>query len=204
MSGGAGNEGTVSPPGGLVVGADGLVRPEWAVASQLEQDYYDQEWGNEVRDEAGVFERLSLEGFQAGLSWAVILRKRPRFREVFHSFDPEKVAAFDSSDVDRLATDPGIVRNRRKIEAVVSNAAAVLELRAQGGLSDLVWSYRPSQPHRPLSCEEVPSTSPESVACAKDLRRRGFRFVGPTTVYALMQAIGIVNDHVVGSHRRPR
>ncbi|AYD90794.1 DNA-3-methyladenine glycosylase I [Actinomyces sp. 2119] len=190
-------------PGGLVVGADGLVRPTWAAASQLEQDYYDHEWGNEVHDESGVFERLSLEGFQAGLSWVVILRKRPHFREVFHNFDPEKVAAFDSSDVDRLAADPGIVRNRRKIEAVVSNAAAVLELRTEGGLSALVWSYRPSQPHRPLSGEEVPSTSPESEACAKELRRRGFRFVGPTTVYALMQAIGIVNDHVVGSHRRP-
>lgn len=199
-----GNEGTVPLASGLVVCADGLVRPEWAAANRLEQDYYDQEWGNEVHDEAGVFEHLSLEGFQTGLSWAVILRKRPRFREVFHNFDPEKVAAFDSSDVDRLAADPGIVRSRRKVEAVVSNAAAVLELRAEGGLSDLVWSYRPPQPHRPLSGEEVPSTSPESVACARELRSRGFRFVGPTTVYALMQAIGVVNDHVVGSHRRPR
>ncbi|CAM3937322.1 DNA-3-methyladenine glycosylase I [Tsukamurella strandjordii] len=187
---------------GLIVGEDGLARPAWAAIDELHREYYDTEWGVPIRDEQGLFERVSLEGFQAGLSWATVLRKRPRFREVFAGFDPDVVAGFGAADVERLMADPGIIRNRQKIEATIGNAAATIALREDGGLVDLVWSFRPERTPAPRTMAEVAATSPESIALSKELRRRGFRFVGPTTMYALMQAVGIVDDHLVGSHRR--
>ncbi|AUN42716.1 DNA-3-methyladenine glycosylase I [Tsukamurella tyrosinosolvens] len=189
------------PNDGLVIGEDGLARPAWA-ADGLLREYYDTEWGMPIRDERGLFERIALEGFQAGLSWATVLRKRPAFRAGFADFDPDAVAAFDEGDVERLMADAGIIRNRQKIEATIGNARAVQDLRADGGLVDLVWSFRPERTPAPRTMAEVAATSPESVALSKELRRRGFRFVGPTTMYALMQAVGIVDDHLVDSHRR--
>lgn len=191
---------------GLVVGEDGLARPAWADTDPLMRAYYDTEWGMPVRDERGVFERLSLEAFQSGLSWATILRKRPAFREAFAGFEPDAVAAFGEDDVERLLADAGIVRNRAKILATVSNAAATVRLReaddVDGGLAGLVWSYRPERTPEPRTLAEVPTRSAESEAMARDLKRRGFRFVGPTTAFALMEALGIVDTHLVGSHRR--
>ena len=192
---------TPDPPG-LVQGDDGLLRPAWAATDPLLREYYDSEWGMPVRDERGMFERLSLEAFQSGLSWATILRKRPAFREAFAGFDPEVVAAFGDSDVETLLADAGIVRNRAKILATIGNAQATVALRAEGGLADLVWSFRPADTPRPRTLADIPTTSPESQALAKELRRRGFRFVGPTTLFALMEAVGIVDTHLVGSHRR--
>lgn len=186
----------------LVVGEDGLARPKWAAVDPMLRDYYDTEWGMPVRDEQGMFERLSLEAFQAGLSWATILRKREAFREVFCGFDPEKVAAFTDEDVERLMQDARIVRNRRKIEATIANAKAVIALRAEGGLAEFVWSFQPAETPAPETFAELASTSEESVALAKALRKRGFSFVGPTTMYALMEAVGIIDTHLVGSHRR--
>jgi DNA-3-methyladenine glycosylase I len=185
-----------------VVGEDGLARPVWAATDPLMRAYYDTEWGMPVRDERGMFERISLEAFQSGLSWATILRKRPAFRAAFDDFDPDRVAAYDERDVERLLADPGIVRNRRKIEATVGNARATVALRAEGGLVELVWSFRPSVTPTPTSYDEVPTRSPESVALSRALRRKGFSFVGPTTMYALMEAVGIVDTHLLGSHRR--
>ncbi|GAA3658108.1 DNA-3-methyladenine glycosylase I [Microbacterium marinilacus] len=194
------------PSPDLIVGADGLARPLWAARDPLLQAYYDTEWGLPVRDEQGLFERLSLEGFQSGLSWATILRKRPAFREAFAGFAPDAVAAFDDSDVERLLGDAGIVRNRAKILATIGNARATVALRGDadhaGGLPDLVWSFQPAQTPTPRSLAEVPSSSTESIALSKELKRRGFRFVGPTTMFALMEAVGIVDTHLVGSHRR--
>jgi DNA-3-methyladenine glycosylase I len=149
-----------------------------------------------------MFERLSLEAFQSGLSWVTILRKRPAFREAFAGFDPDAVAGFGEADVERLMADAGIVRNRRKIEATVTNARATVALREEGGLVELVWSFRPTATPAPASYAEVPTTSPESVALSKALRRKGFTFVGPTTMFALMEAVGIVDTHLVDSHRR--
>ncbi|OII10653.1 3-methyladenine DNA glycosylase [Curtobacterium sp. MCBA15_009] len=186
----------------LVVGADGLARPVWASSDALLRDYYDTEWGMPVRDERGVFERLSLEAFQSGLSWRTILAKRPAFRAAFADFDPDTVAAFGEDDVARLMADAGIVRNRAKIAATITNANATVALRADGGLSDLVWSFRPAVTPAPVTAAEVPTTSDESVALSKTLRKRGFAFVGPTTMHALMEALGIVDTHLVGSHRR--
>ena len=185
-----------------VTGADGLARPAWAATDPLLRDYYDTEWGMPVRDERGLFERISLEAFQSGLSWATILRKRPAFRAAFDDFDPDTVAGYGEADVARLLADAGIVRNRRKIEATIANARATVGVRDEGGLVDLVWSFRPSQTPAPTTYADVPTTSPESVALAKALRRRGFTFVGPTTMYALMEAIGMVDTHLVSSHRR--
>jgi DNA-3-methyladenine glycosylase I len=185
-----------------VVGEDGLARPVWASADPLLRDYYDTEWGMPVREERGLFERISLEAFQSGLSWATILRKRPAFRAAFDDFDPDTVAGYGEPDVARLMADAGIVRNRRKIEATITNARATVRLRDEGGLVDLVWSFQPSQTPAPTTYDEVPTTSPESTALAKFLRRRGFTFVGPTTMYALMEAIGMVDTHLVSSHRR--
>ena len=185
-----------------VVGEDGLARPVWASVDPLLRVYYDTEWGMPVREERGLFERISLEAFQSGLSWATILRKRPAFRAAFADFDPEIVAGYDEADVARLLADTGIVRNRRKIDATITNARATVRLRDDGGLVDLVWSFRPSQTPTPETYDEVPTTSPESVALAKALRRRGFTFVGPTTMYALMEAIGMVDTHLLSSHRR--
>lgn len=187
---------------GPVVGPDGKARTPWAYGDPLLLEYYDTEWGMPVRDEQGLFERLSLEAFQSGLSWLVVLRKRPAFREAFAGFDPERVAAFDDDDVARLLGDARIVRNAAKIRATIGNARATLALRADGGLAELVWSARPERTPIPRTTDEVPTTIPESVALARELRRRGFRFVGPTTVFALMEAVGIVDTHLVGSHRR--
>lgn len=189
------------PADGVLIGDDGLARPAWA-ADGLLREYYDTEWGMPVRDERGLFERIALEGFQAGLSWATVLRKRPAFRAGFADFDPDAVAAFDETDVERLLSDAGIIRNRQKIEATIGNARATVALRDDGGLVPLVWSFQPERTPAPRTMAEVAATSPESAALSKELRRRGFRFVGPTTMYALMQAVGIVDDHLVGSHRR--
>ncbi len=186
----------------LVVGEDGLARPRWAAADPLLRAYYDTEWGMPVLDERGLFERLSLEAFQSGLSWATILRKREAFRRAFDGFDPDRVAAYGDADVERLMGDAGIVRNRRKVEATVRNAAATVALRADGGLPQLVWSFRPERTPEPRTAAEVPTSSPESVALARELKRRGFAFVGPTTMFALMEAVGVVDTHLVGSHRR--
>lgn len=198
----------------LMVGADGLARPLWASRHEDLRAYYDTEWGMPVRDEHGVFERLALEGFQAGLSWATILRRREEFRRAFAGFDPEAVAAFDDADVQRLLQDAGIIRHRGKIEATIANARATLALHEAAGigangelgpgatLADLVWSYRPVRTPMPRAAAEVPTVSAESVAMAKELKSRGFRFVGPTTMFALMEAIGIVDTHLLGSHRR--
>ena len=195
---------------GLTLCDDGLVRPTWASHDELLRSYYDTEWGLPIHDEAGVFERLVLEGFQAGLSWRTVLAKREAFREAFEGFVPDRVAAFTTDDVDRLVSTPGIIRNRRKIEAAISNARATVAMRAScdsshgpAHLGELVWSYRPTRDPLPRSQSEVPTQLPESVALAKDLKARGFRFVGPTTMLALMAAIGIVNTDIVGTHRRP-
>lgn len=187
---------------GIIIGEDGLARPAWASTDEMMRNYYDTEWGMPVRDEQGVFERLSLEAFQSGLSWAIILRKRDAFRRAFAGFDPDAVAEFGAADIERLMADASIVRNRRKIEAAVANAEAAVAMREQGDLAELVWSYRPAETPEPETTEQIPSTSPESIALAKDLKKRGFRFVGPTTMFALMEAIGIVDTHLVGSHRR--
>jgi DNA-3-methyladenine glycosylase I len=185
-----------------VIGEDGLARPQWAATDPLLREYYDTEWGMPVRDERGMFERLSLEAFQSGLSWVTILRKRPAFRTAFAGFDPDVVAGYDEHDVERLMADAGIVRNRRKIEATIVNARATVDLRSDGGLVDLVWSFRPERTPVPASYDDVPTTSPESLALSKALRARGFTFVGPTTMFALMEAVGIVDTHLVDSHRR--
>lgn len=190
------------PANDLIVDDDGLARPSWARANPLLREYYDTEWGLPVRDEQGLFERLSLECFQAGLSWATILRKRPAFRTAFAEFDPDVVAAYGEADVAGLMADAGIVRNRAKIVATIGNAAATIALRAEGGLVELIWSFQPAQTPAPRTLAEIPSTSPESVALSAELHRRGFRFVGPTTMFALMEAVGIVDTHLVGSHRR--
>ncbi|MEE1649674.1 DNA-3-methyladenine glycosylase I [Brachybacterium sp. J144] len=187
---------------GLVRGEDGLARPVWASTDALLREYYDTEWGMPVRDEQGLFERISLEAFQAGLSWSTILRKRPAFRTAFAGFDPEAVARFDERDVERLLADAGIVRNRAKILATITNANATLRLREKGGLVDLVWSFQPEETPRPRTPAEVPTRSAESIALSKALRTEGFAFVGPTTMFALMEAIGIVDTHLLGAHRR--
>jgi DNA-3-methyladenine glycosylase I len=170
----------------------------WPTTDPLYIEYHDHEWGRPDVDERTLYEKLVLEGFQSGLSWVTILRKRPGFRAAFANFDPDAVADFGDDDVARLMEDAGIVRNRRKIEAAIVNARATVALRDDGGLPKLVWGHRPepSDPHRSMS--ELPAQIPESKALAKELKKRGFAFVGPTTMYALMQACGIVNDHLAG------
>ena len=185
-----------------VLGDDGLARPVWASSDPLMQEYYDTEWGMPVRDERGLFERVSLEAFQSGLSWATILRKRPAFRVAFDDFDPDAVAGYTDDDVVRLMADAGIVRNLRKVRATITNAQATVALREEGGLVDFVWSFRPDSTPTPSTYDEVPMQSPESVALSKALRAKGFTFVGPTTMYALMEAVGIVDTHLLDSHRR--
>jgi DNA-3-methyladenine glycosylase I len=187
---------------GVVVGDDGLARPAWAATDPLLRHYYDTEWGMPVTDEHGLYERLSLEAFQAGLSWATILRKRPAFRDAFDHFDPDIVATYTGADIEERMNNPAIVRNRRKIEAAVSNAHATIALRSEGGLADLIWSYQPHATPRPRQHADIPTESAESRSLAKELRRRGFAFVGPTTMYALMEAVGIVDTHLLDSHRR--
>ncbi len=181
---------------GPVAGPDGLVRCPWGVSTPDYLAYHDEEWGRPVRDTVGLFERLSLEAFQSGLSWLTILRKREGFRRAFAGFDPAVVAGFDPADADRLMTDASIVRNRRKIEATIANARAILAL--QTPLEDLIWSFQPAPSARPAprSLSDVAATTPESVALAKALRKQGFVFIGPTTAYAMMQACGLVNDHL--------
>jgi DNA-3-methyladenine glycosylase I len=188
---------------GLVRGEDGLLRCAWGTSSPDYRNYHDEEWGRPARGESALYERFTLEAFQSGLSWLTILRKREAFRTAFAGFDADVVAAYGPGDVERLLADAGIVRNRAKIEAAVANARATVALRqAQpGGLDGLVWSFAPApRGGRPASLAEVPATSPESVAMAKALKRRGFVFVGPTTAYAAMQACGLVDDHVDGCH----
>ncbi|NYD78048.1 DNA-3-methyladenine glycosylase I [Arthrobacter cupressi] len=189
-------------PAGTILGEDGLARPPWAATDPLLREYYDTEWGMPVRDERGLYERISLEGFQAGLSWATILRKREAFRAALLDFDPEKVAHFGEADVERLMLDAGIVRNRLKIRAAITNANATLALRADGGLVDFVWSFQPDSTPEPATVADLATQSAESIALSKALRKKGFAFVGPTTMYALMEAIGMIDTHLVDSHRR--
>lgn len=188
--------------GGTVLGDDGLARPRWASVDPLLREYYDSEWGLPIRDEQGLFERICLEGFQAGLSWATILRKRPAFRQAFHDFQPDAVATYSEADVERLLQDAGIVRNRLKIRAAITNAQATIALREREGLVDFVWQFQPRVTPQPVADAEIPTQSPESVALSKALRKQGFSFVGPTTMFALMEAIGMVDTHLLGSHRR--
>ena len=170
----------------------------WPTSDPLYIAYHDEEWGRPVRDEQRLLERLCLEGFQSGLAWITILRKRENFRAAFCDFDPARVARFGDADVQRLMADAGIVRNRAKIEATIANARATVQLHKAGATLDaLLWSYAPAVPApAPRSLQDMPAATPESRALARELKRRGFRFVGPTTAYALMQATGIVNDHL--------
>lgn len=185
---------------GLTLGDDARVRCWWGASTPEYVDYHDTEWGVPLHGDDALYERLCLEAFQSGLSWLTILRKRPGFRRAFAGFRIETVAAFDERDVERLLADASIVRNRAKIEASISNARVAAELDA--GLDALLWSYAPSGPRaRPASVDDVVAVSAESTAMAKDLKRRGFRFVGPTTAYALMQAAGMVDDHLIGCWR---
>ena len=219
-------------PEGLVACEDGRIRPSWAATDPLLRGYYDTEWGKPVTSEQGVFERLVLESFQSGLSWSTILKKREAFRRAFASFIPEAVAAFADKDRERLMRDAGIVRNRRKIDAAISNARAVIALRAglaveadahRAGrmeeaplahllrpgrsyprhLGELVYLYQPSQQPRPERAGDVPTQTEESRALSLELKRRGFVFVGPVTALALMSAIGIVNTDILGTWKRP-
>ena len=181
----------------LTYDADGTARCGWCGDDSLYRAYHDDEWGREKRGEDSLFELLSLEGFQAGLSWLTILRKRESFRQAFAGFSIARVAEFDEGDVERLLGDAGIVRHRGKIEATIGNAVAALELSE--GLSDFVWGFAPlSRSGRPTGMGDLPAATPESTALSKELKRRGFGFVGPTTVYAFMQSAGMVDDHLEG------
>ena len=182
----------------LIVGDDGVARCAWATSAPDYVAYHDDEWGRRVRGERELFERLTLESFQSGLSWLTILRKREAFRAAFVGFEPDAVAAFGATDVERLMGDASIVRNRRKIEAAVTNARAVVELRADGGLEALIDTFPPAAHERPTTVADVVGSSDESTGLAKELKRRGFAHVGPTTCYSLMQACGYVNDHAAG------
>jgi len=183
----------------LALGPDGLPRCAWADATPDYRAYHDDEWGRVLRGDDALYERLTLEAFQSGLSWLTILRKREAFRAAFDGFHLETVARYGDRDIERLMRDPGIVRNRAKIEAAIANARAALDL--PDGLDALLWSYAPTKARpRPRSLAAVPAATSESTAMAKDLKRRGFRFVGPTTAYALMQATGMVDDHIAGCH----
>ena len=219
-------------PEGLVSCEDGLVRPTWAATDLLLRDYYDTEWGNPVTSEQCVFERLVLESFQSGLSWSTILKKREAFRTAFASFIPEAVAAFTDQDRERLMQDASIVRNKRKIDAAITNAQAVIALRSalaaeadayRAGrvdgaplaqllrprqpyprhLGELVWLYQPREHPRPVNAGEVPAQTEESRALSAELKRRGFVFFGPVTALALMSAIGIVSTDILGTWKRP-
>jgi DNA-3-methyladenine glycosylase I len=182
---------------GLSKGSDGLRRCWWGASTPDYESYHDEEWGRPVRDDRGLYERLVLEGFQSGLSWLTILRKRERFRAAFSGFEIEAVARFGERDVERLLGDAGIVRHRGKIEAAIANARAAAALEVP--LAELIWSFAPARRRRaPRTAADLPAATPESTALAKELKRRGFRFVGPTTAYALMQACGLVNDHLAG------
>jgi DNA-3-methyladenine glycosylase I len=187
----------------IVIGADGQPRCAWGASTPEYQPYHDEEWGRPVGDDNRVYEKICLEGFQSGLSWITILRKREGFRRAFAAFDPVKVARFDDSDVARLLQDAAIVRHRGKILATIANAQATVALREQGvSLAGLVWQYEPPGRDRPEALGDLPASTPESEALSKQLRKHGFRFVGPTTVYAAMQALGVVNDHLSGCFAR--
>jgi DNA-3-methyladenine glycosylase I len=187
----------------LTVGPDGLARCAWGGSSPEYVAYHDGEWGRPVHDDDALYERLTLEAFQSGLSWLTILRKREAFRAAFDGFHLRTVAKYGDAEVARLMNDAGIVRNRAKIDAALVNARAAADL--PGGLSALLWSFAPpARERRPAAFAEVPSITPESTAMAKELKKRGFRFVGPTTAYALMQATGMVDDHLAGCHVPPR
>ena len=185
-------------------GPDGVPRCPWAGDDPLYVRYHDEEWGRPVRDETRVFEKLCLEGFQAGLAWITILRKREAFRAAFDGFDPERMAGYGERDVARLLADPGIVRHRGKIEAAIGNARALVALHAAGGsLAELVWSHAPAAPGpAPRGMADVPAQTAESAALSRALKAHGFRFVGPTTAYAAMQALGVVDDHLAGCASR--
>jgi DNA-3-methyladenine glycosylase I len=185
---------------GTVIGEDGLARCPWGLSAPDYVSYHDDEWGRPIRDDRGLYERICLEAFQSGLSWLTILRKREGFRLAFAGFDPEKVAEFGPDDVERLMNDVAIVRNRRKIEATIANARATLDL--PGGLADLVWRYADLDAPAPKTTAEIPAVTPGSKALAKELKVAGFRHFGPTTAYALMQACGLVNDHLADCYRR--
>jgi DNA-3-methyladenine glycosylase I len=193
------SEPPAAPPG-AVPGPDGLLRCPWALGSADYLAYHDEEWGRPVRSDAGIFERLSLEAFQSGLSWLTILRKRENFRAAFGGFDPQTVAGFGPADEARLLADPGIVRNRAKVRAVIGNARAALAV--PGGLAALVWRYSGPPEAAPVTMADVPAWTPASQACARELRKLGFSFVGPVTVYAALQACGVVDDHLAGCFRR--
>jgi DNA-3-methyladenine glycosylase I len=195
-------------PEGITVGDGGLARCWWGAGDPLYRAYHDREWGRPVADDRRLFEKLSLEGFQAGLSWLTILRKREQFRRAFAGFDPAAVARFGDRQVEQLLADPGIVRNRAKIEATINNAARYADLAAEfGSLAAYVWRFEPDPGSRPPVLDHAAllrlAHTPESKAMSRDLRRRGWSFVGPTTVYAFMEAMGLVNDHLEGCHRRP-
>lgn len=191
---------------GPLTGEDGVARCPWAGAEPgLLRDYHDQEWGRAIDGDTAWFERLTLEAFQSGLSWATILRKRPAFREAFDGFDPARVAAYDDADVARLMADGGIVRNRAKVLAAVNNARATVDLveaDGAGALERLVRAHAPASAPAPRDTAEMQTTSPESLALSKELKRRGFTFVGPTTMFALMEATGVFDPHLLGCHRR--
>lgn len=192
---------------GLVRGEDGRVRCVWGAGDELYRQYHDTEWGFPVVDDRRLFEKLCLEGFQAGLSWITILRKRQAFRDAFRHFDPKRVAGFGEREVERLLADAGIVRHRGKIESTINNAQrAALLIKETGSLARYFWSFEPDPKARPRRMTwpalRAMTTSPASVALSKDLKRRGFTFVGPTTIYAMMQAVGLVNDHIEGCHVR--
>jgi DNA-3-methyladenine glycosylase I len=186
----------------LRTGDDGIVRCWWCGDDPIYVQYHDEEWGHPVVDDQHLFEKLCLEGFQSGLSWLTILRKRDNFRAAFAEFDPAVVAGFGLTDVERLLGDAGIVRHRGKIESTINNARRMLELQEHTSLYEHVLTFRP-QPRRLTETSELSATVPESVALAKDLKRRGWSFVGPTTIYAFMQAMGLVNDHIAGCQREP-
>jgi DNA-3-methyladenine glycosylase I len=192
---------------GIAIGEDGLARCWWSDGDPLYRDYHDTEWGRPVADDRRLFEKLCLEGFQSGLSWLTILRKRPNFRRAFHDFDPTAIAGYDGADVERLMNDAGIVRNRAKIEATINNAGRYPELVDEfGSFAAYLWRYEPAAAGRPAVVDyaalTAASVSPESGAMSKDLRKRGWAFVGPTTAYAAMEAVGLVNDHLLGCHAR--
>lgn len=187
---------------GPVIGDDGIARCPWGAGDPVNLAYHDAEWGLPVEGEAAHLERLTLEAFQSGLSWLTILNKRAAFREVFADFDADVVSSYGASDTERLMQDARIVRNRRKIDAAVANARATVALRERGGLVDFLWSFRPEVTPAPRDTSEMATTSPESIALSKALKKIGFAHVGPTTMYALMEAIGIIDDHLVGCHRR--
>ena len=193
----------MDPRGGTIEGEDGITRCWWCGDDPLYVDYHDREWGSPIRDERALFELLCLEGFQAGLSWITILRKRVAFREAFEGFEPEVVARYTERDVERLLGDPGIVRHRGKITATIANAIAVGGMREAGtSLKQIVWSHAPVARAAPLADRSaIPAETPESADLARTLRKWGMRYVGPTTVYAFMQSAGLVDDHLAGCHR---